>query len=141
MFKKFALSLMAVGSLMAADGVQKAVHHCDYDDDKRFEIFMATILHHVETYNESLQEFDVQMVINGACTKYISKKHKNEKLVAMLQSRIDNYGIKLSVCKSGMKASKVDEKDISLKGAMLVPNGSVKLTELQNSGFAYIKTY
>lgn len=136
-FKKLSIILTLFSLTLLADGVQKAVHHCDYDDDKRFEIFMATLLYQVEYYNQNLQEFDLQIVINGACMKYVSKKHKNEKFISMLQSRIENYGIKVHVCKSGMKAAKVEEKDISIKGTNLVSNGSAKLTELQNSGFAY----
>lgn len=137
----FLLFFMMPWSITAdEEAVLKTVHHCDYDDDQRFTVFMATLLHQIEYYEENLIEHEVSIVANGACTRYISLKQKEEKLVKMIQSRAVNYGVKLYVCETGMKASGVQKAEL-IKEAQLVPNGSAKLTELQQQGFAYIKTY
>lgn len=141
MFRILLATLLSAFALNAYEGSLKTVHHCDYDDDTRFNVFMATILHQVETYNEELTEHEINVVLNGSCTKYITNKMKDDKYIQMIQSRLNNYDIKFYVCKSGMKASGVKESDITVKGVELVPNGSMKLTELQHEGFAYIKTW
>lgn len=140
MFRVLIATLMLVGILTAQEGVPRSVHHCDYDDDTRFSVFMSTLLHQIEYYNEDLMEHEIAIVVNGFCTRYLSPKLKDVKFSQMLESRIENYDVKVYVCKSGMQASGVKESDVAVKGVELVPNGSAKLTELQGQGFAYIKT-
>lgn len=139
MHLKIFVSLLFLASLSYAEGAFKTVYHCDYDDDERFNVFMSTLLHQIEHYEEELIENEISIVVNGFCTRYISKESKDGKFLAMLDSRIQNYGVKVYACQSGMKASGVKQSDI--KGVQLVPNGGAKLAELQNQGFAYIKVW
>lgn len=139
MYLKALAGLFLVTSLSFAEGAIKTVYHCDYDDDERFSVFMATLLHQIEYYEEELIENEISVVINGACTRYINQQTKDEKFLAMLDSRIENYGVNVYACQSGMKASGVKKSDI--KGVQVVPNGGAKLAELQHEGFAYIKVW
>jgi len=126
--------------LMADDEDEtiKVVYHCDYDDEKRFNLMMDNIRFQAEMYESNMEEFDIRVVANGSCSKFMDKTQAPSKAVGKVKSRIDTFDIKFYVCELGMKFNKVKRKNL-IKSVNLIPLGLVEITKLQHNGYAYLK--
>lgn len=132
--------------------VKKVVYHIDYYDTERVSATLASINNMVNYYQEALLEYDVRIVFLGAGIRYTTadslkgspfsenklfKKRKNEILQRVIGIN-EVQEVKLELCDITRTALNLD-KDKLLPGVELVPSGVVRLAELQEQGFAYIK--
>lgn len=132
--------------------VVKVVYHIDFYDTERVSATLASINNMVNYYQEKLMEYDVRIVFLGAGIRYTTsdplkgspfaenskfKKRKNEILQRIVGIN-DVQEVKLELCDITRVALNLD-KDKLLPGVEIVPSGVVRIAELQEQGFAYIK--
>lgn len=131
--------------------VRKAVYHCDFGDAKRFDGMLRNIYNLVNYYTTKNISYDVRVVANGACVQFLlkdktgtpfaEKKLDNElqkHIEEMMSSLVDGYNVKFEQCDITLKRMKI-EKDKLKPFCSLTDSGQVRVVELQDQGFAYIK--
>ncbi len=134
------------------EDVKKVVYHIDFYDTERVSATLVSINNMVNTYQESLQEYDVRIVFLGAGIRYTTndplkgtplaenkdfKKRKTE-ILARIIGINEVQEVKLELCNITLVAFNLD-KDKLLPGVEMVQSGVVRIAELQAQGFAYIK--
>lgn len=136
----FIIFIILTPFLMAQDDEDsiKVIYHCDYDDSKRFNLMLDNIRFQAEFYESNMEEFDIIVVANGSCTKFVDRTKVELKTLEKVKSRIDTFDIKFLICELGMKFSKVKKANL-IKGITTIPLGLVEVTRLQHNGYAYIK--
>lgn len=105
----------------------------------------------VNYYTTKNISYDVRVVANGACAQFLLKdksgtnfaeKQIDEKLQKsideMLASLVDGYGMKVEQCDITLKRMKIDKSKLK-PFCTLTDSGQVRVVELQDEGFAYIK--
>jgi intracellular sulfur oxidation DsrE/DsrF family protein len=136
----------------AEDTVARVVYHADFADPRRFSAMLTSINNMVTFYQNELVEYDVRVVFVAHGIRFLTdEKLENtpfaadaelEERRANLQGRLTSLnsvqGVKLELCditrsQIGLPADKL------YKGVEAVPSGVVRIAELQNQGFAYIK--
>jgi len=131
--------------------MRKAVYHCDFGDAKRYDGMLRNIYNLVNYYTTKNISYDVRVVANGACVQFLLKdkagtpfaeKKIDETLQKhiddMMASLVDGYGVKFEQCDITLKRMKID-KDKLKPFCTLTDSGQVRVVELQDEGFAYIK--
>lgn len=134
------------------EDVKKVVYHIDFYDTERVSATLTSINNMVNTYQEALQEYDVRIVFLGSGMRYTTndplkgsplaenkdfKKRKTE-ILARIIGINEVQEVKLELCEITRAAFNLD-KDKLLPGVEMVPSGVVRIAELQEQGFAYIK--
>ncbi|UCC56876.1 MAG: DsrE family protein [Gammaproteobacteria bacterium] len=151
------IPLLAVLSLLpaptgASDDVAKVVYHADYSDPRRFSSMLTSINNMVTFYQNELMEYDVRIVFVSHGIRFLTDdKLENTPFAedaamaerrANLQGRLTSLnsvqGVKLELCDITRVQIKLPD-DKLYKGVEKVPSGVVRIAELQNQGFAYIK--
>ena len=152
------IPLLAVLSLLpapagAADDVAKVVYHADFSDPRRFSSMLTSINNMVTFYQNELVEYDVRIDVVAHGIRFLTDdKLENtpfaadaalEERRANLQGRLTSLNsvqdVKLELCDITRSQIELPE-DKLYKGVEKVPSGVVHIAELQNQGFAYIKT-
>jgi intracellular sulfur oxidation DsrE/DsrF family protein len=135
-----------------AEQVMKVVYHIDFYDTDRVGATLASINNMVNTYQETLKEYDVRIVFLGAGIRYTTadplkgspfaenKEFKKQKDVILqrIVSINEAQEVKLELCDITRTALNLDKNKL-LPGVESVPSGVVRIAELQRQGFAYIK--
>ena len=144
-----ALAVMPAG--VAAEGA-KVVYHADFADPRRFSAMLTSINNMVTYYQNELVDYDVRIVFVAHGIRFLT----DDKLegtpfaedLEMAERRQNNagrlgalrsvQGVKLELCditrsQVGLAQEKLYE------GVTAVPSGVVRIAELQDQGFAYIK--
>ena len=127
----------------------KMVYHCDFNDDVRYNLMLANIRYSVDYYNHNLMDYDIRVVANGECIRYLFKdkfKSKVKKLMAPskdlrinIKAKALNYDIGFYVCGNTLDAFKINKKNL-VPFAKVVPSGVVEVVKLQQKeNFGYIK--
>ncbi|MDH5648200.1 MAG: DsrE family protein [Gammaproteobacteria bacterium] len=147
------LMLSGVAAFAVADEpVAKVVYHVDFADPDRLGATLVSINNMVNTYQESLMEYDVRIVFLGEGIRFLTddplkgtpfaedEKLKAQKKVLMerLTSAREVQDVKLELCNITLTSVNLSQKKL-LPGITLVPSGVVRLAELQSKGFAYLK--
>lgn len=135
----------------AEERERRAVYHCDFGDAKRFDGMLRNIYNLVNYYTTKNISYDVRVVANGACVQFLLKdksgtpfaeKKMDETLQKhiddMLASLVDGYGVKFEQCDITLKRMKIDKGKLK-PFCTLTDSGQVRVVELQDEGFAYIK--
>jgi len=153
----FLIPLMVALSLLpapasASDDVAKVVYHADFSDPRRFSAMLTSINNMVTVYQNELMEYDVRIVFVASGIRFLTDdKLENtpfaadaalEERRANLQGRLTSLnsvqGVKLELCEITRSQLKLPD-DKLYKGVEKVPSGVVRIAELQDQGFAYIK--
>ncbi len=143
--------LAALPASVAAEGA-KVVYHADFADPRRFSAMLTSINNMVTYYQNELVDYDVRIVFVAHGIRFLT----NDKLegtpfaedAEMAERRENNAGrldalrsvqeVKLELC--DITRSQVGlAKDKLYEGVTSVPSGVVRIAELQDQGFAYIK--
>ena len=151
------LGLALIGFLLtpslgkADEKVRKAVYHCDYGDAKRFGATLRNIYNLVNYYTTNNIPYDVRLVANSACVQFLLKdrngtKWEKKKIPAKLAkgieerlaSLVDGYGVKVEQCSITLQRTNTPKSKLRSFVSM-IPSGQVRVVELQDKGFAYIK--
>ncbi len=149
--KKLMMLMLLIGMLHAEEDVAKVVFDLTTSDLPTFEKkVLKGIAVHKAHYEGNLKELEVAVVIHGGAYKFFVKDPANspfkgdkalveahETLAKRIASMSENYGVTFLMCRSGMAANKLDEKDI-YPFVEIVPNSTIGLIDKQEEGFAYI---
>jgi hypothetical protein len=143
------LAVMPAG--VAAEGA-KVVYHADFADPRRFSAMLTSINNMVTYYQNELVDYDVRIVFVAHGIRFLTDDKLEGTPFAedaeMAERRQNNagrldalrsvQGVKLELCditrsQVGLAQEKLYE------GVNSVPSGVVRIAELQDQGFAYIK--
>ncbi len=134
------------------EDVKKVVYLIDFYDTDRVSATLTSVNNMVNVYQESLQEYDVRIVFLGAGIRYTTEdpmkgtpfeenkeflKRKTEILERVISIK-EAQDVKLELCDITRVALNLDKEKL-LPGIELVKSGVVRIAELQEKGFAFIK--
>jgi len=135
----------------AGEQTNKAVYHCDYGEAGRVNAMLRNIYNLVGYYTLNNLPYDVRVVSNSACVQYLLQdvkgtkfaKHKvPAKLAASIEERMqslaEGYGVHFEQCDITLKRTNIDRKRLK-PFVQTTPSGQVRVVELQDQGYAYIK--
>lgn len=130
----------------------RVVYHADFSDPRRFSAMLTSINNMVVHYGNELLDYDVRIVFVSHGIRFLTD-NKLEKTPfaadAKLEERRTNlkgrlktlnnvYNVKLELC--DITRSEVNlAEDALYENVKMVPSGVVRIAELQQQGFAYIK--
>jgi intracellular sulfur oxidation DsrE/DsrF family protein len=153
-----AFTLLPVDRLFAAapdkttEEVIKVVYHADYADPRRFSAMLTSINNMVVYYQNELIDYDIRIVFVSHGIRFLTDdklektpfvsdtalEERRSNLHDRLSSLNDVQDVKLELC--DITRTQIGlPKDKFYKGVDFVPSGVVRLVELQDQGFAYIK--
>jgi intracellular sulfur oxidation DsrE/DsrF family protein len=144
-------ALAAVPTAALAEGA-KVVYHADFADPRRFSAMLTSINNMVTYYQNDLIDYDVRIVFVAHGIRFLTDDKLEGTPFAedaeMAERRANNagrldalravQGVKLELCDITRSQIGLAE-DKLYEGVTMVPSGVVRIAELQNEGFAYIK--
>ena len=156
-----ALCVLAIGPpAVAADkarpadtaDVAKVVYHADFAEPRRFSAMLTSIRNMVATYESELRDYDVRIVFVAHGIRFVTEdklantpfaedealRRRRRDLMERLVSLRDVYNVKLELCGITREQVRLPESKL-IGGVTMVPSGVVRLAELQQQGFAYLK--
>jgi len=110
----------------------KALIHIDRED----QVAMSIALSNVENLLEAVPGAEVAVVANGDAVLFFVKQTP-----ASLRDRLSALaarGVKFYVCNNSLRAHGIGRDEL-LPFAEVIPAGIVKILELQEAGYRYIK--
>ena len=143
------------GQAIAADmenDMARVVYHADFSDPRRFSAMLTSINNMVVHYGNELLDYDVRIVFVSHGIRFLTDNKlektpfaadaKLEERRANLKGRLNTlntvYNVKLELC--DITRSEVNLAENALyESVKMVPSGVVRIAELQQEGFAYIK--
>jgi len=157
-FAAFLIVLMAILAPQTAftadssDGVAKVVYHADFPDPRRFSAMLTSINNMVTHYQNELVDYDVRIVFVAHGIRFLTDdgltgtpfasddalEERRSNLKGRLSSLNSVQGVKLELCDITRSQIKLSENKL-YGGVEAVPSGVVRLVDLQDQGFAYIK--
>lgn len=155
--KNLVLCFALIGMLAAPamgqmdESVKKAVYHVDFGNAKRMDATLRNIYNLVNYYTTNSIDYDVRVVSNSAGVQFMITDTKGTKFAGntidektaksireRMQSLADAYGVKFEQCSITLQRTKIDKSRLKpIVGT--TSSGQVRLVELQDQGFAYIK--
>lgn len=153
-----ALAIFALGLMLAswrpaaAEDEPKVVYHADFADPRRFSAMLTSINNMMNLYENELIEADVRIVFVAHGIRFLTDdalantpfaedaelKERRENLKGRLLSLAKVRGVKLELC--GITQTQINlAEDELYDNVSLVPSGVVRIAELQQQGFAYLK--
>ena len=150
------LSLTATtGQTIAADmedDMARVVYHADFSDPRRFSAMLTSINNMVVHYGNEFLDYDVRIVFVSHGIRFLTDNKlektpfaadaKLEERRANLKGRLNTlnsvYNVKLELCDITRSEINLAE-DALYENVEMVPSGVVRIAELQQQGFAYIK--
>lgn len=142
--------LSAVSPAHAAD--VKVVYHADFADPRRFSAMLTSINNMATYYQNDLIEYDIRIVFVAHGVRFVTDDPLTgtpfAEDAAMAERRANNagrlqalqevQGVKLELC--DLTRSQIGlAEDRLYPGVMLTPSGVVRIAELQDEGYAYLK--
>ena len=151
-FLVIVLFFSASASQAEDDGVARVVYHADFSDPRRFSAMITSINNMVSYYTSELIDYDVRIVfvahgirfltddnLDGTPFKADHELEKNrENIKGRLATLTQVHDVKLELCNITRSQISLDESKL-YENVESVPSGVVRIAELQNEGFAYIK--
>lgn len=149
------LLLMVIASPAHAadnDGVKRVVYHADFSDPRRFSAMLTSIYNMVNYYTNEFVDYDVRIVFVSHGIRFLTDDNLEDTpfvVDASLQERRDNlkgrlfslndvFSVKLELCNITRSQINLDPSKI-YDNVETVPSGVVRIAELQDEGFAYLK--
>lgn len=149
-----AVTWLAVSTpAQAQDGMARVVYHADFADPRRFSAMITSINNMVTTYKSELRDYDVRIVFVAHGIRFLTDeplqgtpfeeddalRERRENLKGRLQALVTVHEVKLELC--NITRSQVGLAESALYDDVeMVQSGVVRIAELQEQGFAYIKT-
>ncbi len=153
MFLVFLTLLFLLPSHVKAtdDTDKKVVYHCDFAEPSRVDAMLRNIYNLVNYYTTEGISYDVRVVSNSACVQFLLKDRKGTKFAASnippklaksiderMQSLVDGYDVKFEQCSITLKRAKIPISKLK-PFVKIINSGQVRVVELQEKGYAYIK--
>jgi intracellular sulfur oxidation DsrE/DsrF family protein len=141
----------AIPTSVAAEGA-KVVYHADFADPRRFSAMLTSINNMVTYYQNELIDYDVRIVFVAHGIRFLTDDKLEGTPFAedaeMAERRQNNagrldalrsvQGVKLELCEITRSQVGLAQEKL-YEGVTSVPSGVVRIAELQDQGFAYIK--
>lgn len=136
----------------STEDVKKVVYHVDFADPNRLSAMITSINNMVNTYQEDLADYDVRIVFVAHGIRFLTedtlkgtpfvedralRARKND-LMTRLSGLHDIQEVKLELCNITRESISLDKEKL-MPGVELVQSGVVRIAELQEKGFAYLK--
>lgn len=139
--------------VLAQDGASQVVYHVDFGEPRRFSAMLTSIHNMVTHYNNDFLEYDVRIVLNAHGIRFVTDdpltgtpfeadealRERREDLQGRLATLMDLYGVRVELCNITRQEVGLAEDKV-YDSVELVPSGVVRIAELQQRGFAYLKT-
>ncbi len=148
-----AISVLSYLPARADEGISnKAVYHADFSDPRRFSAMLTSINNMASHYENELQDYDIRIVFVSHGIRFLTDNklkgtpfsedlkflERRENIKGRLISLNKVMGVKLELC--NITRSQINLPKSELYSSVdLIPSGVVRITQLQNDGFAYIK--
>ncbi len=130
----------------------RVVYHADFADPRRFSAMLTSINNMVTIYNNELLDHDIKIVFVAHGIRFVTDDklantpfeedpalaERRDELKGRLLSLHKVHGVDLEVCNITRSELKLAE-DSLYEGVTMVPSGVVRIAELQDDGYAYIK--
>ncbi|MBO3801485.1 MAG: DsrE family protein [Candidatus Brockarchaeota archaeon] len=110
----------------------KVTFHVDTDSDFVADLTLKNVKNLLRYSNDKDKE--VTIVANGSAVRFFQKGTRYENELKELY----NKGVKIYLCNASLEALNIKKYDV-LEICEIVPSGVVKIVELQEKGYAYIK--
>ena len=146
------ITAISIPSIATAEDTVKVVYHADFSDPRRFSSMLTSINNMMNYYENELVDADVRIVFvahgirfltddkleNTPFTEDEALSERRGNLKGRLLSQAKARGVKLELC--DITRTQIDlPEDALYEQVTLVPSGVVRIAELQQQGFAYIK--
>lgn len=125
---------------LAADQVHKVAVHVDESDPKRINMALNNVQNLKAYYDAAGQKVEIEVVAYGPGLHMLRSDTSPVKdRISTMALEID--GLTFSACGNTLKGmTKKEGKEIPLMTeARMVPSGVVRLIELQEDGYAYVR--
>ena len=145
---RWALALMAVGSLLAGAGSahashapdtprkHKVVYHLNDGSVEKARAVLVNIQNHVDVVG--WKNIDaLELVVHGPALRTFLAKDIDPDVRGKLETLFAG-GLRLGGCQITMRRQQIDSKEL-IEGVTAVPSGVVRVMELQEAGYAYLK--
>lgn len=137
----FALMLSVAASLVSAEGqTHKVAVHVDENDPKVMNMALNNVRNLAKYYASVGDEVVIEVVAYGpGLNMYIPGKSPVADRIEVMSLEMDN--VSFSACgNTHRKISEMAGKTVELMSeASIVPSGVVRLVELQEQGYAYVR--
>lgn len=153
--------LWLTGTALAAEGKEnaapteemaKVVWHVDFTEPRRLSAMIQNVNNMVTTYQDTLQDYDVRLVFLAGGIRFLTQdplkgtpfaedaeyKKRRADLIQRLQQLRELHGVKFELCEITREAVRLPKEKI-IPGVTSVRSGVVRIAELQQQGFAYLK--
>lgn len=145
------LVVLPSGVKASSDVERKAVYHCDFGNPKRMDAMLRNIYNLVNYYTTKGISYDVRVVSNSACVQFLLKDRKGTKFESKkippkleksirerMQSLVDGYDVKFEQCSITLERTNTPKSKLK-PFVSIVNSGQVRVVELEDKGYAYIK--
>ncbi|WP_134080575.1 DsrE family protein [Thiohalophilus thiocyanatoxydans] len=147
-----AVSVWLIPASQAQAEEKKVVYHADFSDPRRFSAMLTSINNMITTYKSDLVEYDIRIVFVAHGIRFVTDndlqdtpfeagealRERRADLSGRLQSLVDVHDVKLELC--NITRAEIDlDKDELYEGVEMVQSGVVRIAELQEDDFAYLK--
>jgi intracellular sulfur oxidation DsrE/DsrF family protein len=133
-------SLISFNAYAASDKVHRIAFHVDQNDPKIMNMTLNNVQNVRKFYDAKGEKVIIEVVAYGpGLNMFVEAKSPVKERIAVMSLEISD--LKFSACgNTHRKMSKKSGKDIKLiSEAEMVPSGVVRLVELQEDGYAYVR--
>jgi uncharacterized protein len=150
-FRWLALAAL-LASTHAFAQVAKVVWHVDFTEPRRLSAMIQNVNNMVTTYEGNLEDFDVRIVFVAGGIRFVTTdplkgtpfaedeayRKARPDLITRLEQLRTLHNVKLELCEITREAVQLP-KDKVIEGVQPVRSGVVRIAELQQKGYAYLK--
>lgn len=126
---------LAASKAQAAAPKQKVAYHLS--DAEKVGFVLGNIRNHIEGVGGP-QNVEIALVVHGPALKAFHEMSANEKIKAAVAG-LHKDGLALNACGNTMRAQTVDLKDLLPGFVKADQGGVVRLAELQQQGYVYLR--
>ena len=129
-----------VGASHLADHPKKhkIVYHLDEASVDKARFVLGNIQNHIEGVGGMKNIEAIELVVNGPALKNFLTKDMNPELKRALDE-LRGEGVTFGACGNTMKAFRITAEELPAGAKLLPQGGVVRLMELQEQGYAYIR--
>jgi intracellular sulfur oxidation DsrE/DsrF family protein len=146
------LVIFATPGVSLAQDAKKVVYHADFADPRRFSAMLTSINNMMNYYQNQLVEADVRIVFVAHGIRFVTDDslegtpfaedeelaERRENLKGRLMSLVEVRGVKLELCDITRSQINLNQDEL-YEGVAMVPSGVVRIADLQDQGFSYLK--
>lgn len=114
----------------------KVLFHIDQDDEDLLVIAIKNALNLIA--DKGVSSVRIAFVANYVAPKLFIKDVLAEETAENLANLAENKNVSVFICNNSLRNLNIDKTEL-LDFCEVVPAGIVKIVELQNRGFAYVK--